>query len=745
MRTLPQPKPRLIATLCAVAIAQMASNAMAQQAETLSTVTITTSTRVAKAVDKIPGAVTVVSAEEISDSRTVSEDLTAVLTRTVPGFSEASQSMVTTSETLRGRNALFLFDGVPLSSPLRETGRNNSTFTDLGIVERIEVINGPSASEGIGASGGIIHYLTGKPKKAGTEIKLSTKYVTQPGEDASAYKLGFALTHKTDAFDMMVAASTLTRGMAYDADGRMLGLQVSGSSMDTSEKNLFFKGGFNFGAQNAQRLTASFSKFDLRGLDNYRPLYVHTGPNTPTDTSIKGIIPGTQPQFNEFQQSSIKYTHSDLAGGELNLLAYSGHQRSRFNTECGTTDCNPLTANLSNLNRGKQDPNIAPLGTLFDASELVSDKSGLRTSWNAESIAGVNGLGLNLGVDLVKDTTEQRLALTNRLWVPPMKYSSTAPFAQLSYDMGSLTLAGGLRREQGKLAVDRYTTVWANRPAATSNKCSPTTTPCTPGFDVQGGEVEYGNTLPNLGAVWRLSNGWSTFASYSKGFTLPNVGIPLRNVARDGVSVATVAGTEAIVSDNKEVGVAWRGKSASFSGSVYRSYSDLGSNLAVDPATRDYIMVRQPVEITGLELSGEYQISKAFKVNGLYSKIRALTTLTATSNDLSINQGITNVSPDKVSLAGTWKFSEGASVRLGSMTLMDRDINVGTSKEEHTTGYTLFDLGVTYDMKKSGTLSLGIENLSNKYYILSYSQIDAFQNYVAGRGRVYSLNYELKF
>jgi iron complex outermembrane receptor protein len=156
-------------------------------------------------------------------------------------------------------------------------------------------------------------------------------------------------------------------------------------------------------------------------------------------------------------------------------------------------------------------------------------------------------------------------------------------------------------------------------------------------------------------------------------------------------------------------------------------------------------MVRQPVEITGLELSGEYQISKAFKVNGLYSKIRALTTLTATSNDLSINQGITNVSPDKVSLAGTWKFSEGASVRLGSMTLMDRDINVGTSKEEHTTGYTLFDMGLSYDLKKNGTLSLGIENLANKYYILSYSQIDAFQNFVAGRGRVYSLNYELKF
>ena len=170
---------------------------------------------------------------------------------------------------------------------------------------------------------------------------------------------------------------------------------------------------------------------------------MHTGPGTPTDTSIKGVFPGMLPQFNTFRQYSLKYSHNNLFGGELNILAYKATQRSRFNTECGTSDCKPYTLAADNLNRGKQDPNIAPLGTLLDASELHSDKSGVRSSWNTDSFAGVTGLGLNAGLDLVKDTTEQRLAMTNRLWVPPMKYSSTAPFAQLSYDAGPLTVSGG--------------------------------------------------------------------------------------------------------------------------------------------------------------------------------------------------------------------------------------------------------------------------------------------------------------
>ena len=103
---------------------------------------IVTGVRTPKAVDKIPGAITLVSKEDIAHTLLVTEDATAVLARTVPGYAESSQAMSNTGEPLRGRIALRLFDGVPQGSPLREGGRN-ATFTDMGMVGRIEVINGP--------------------------------------------------------------------------------------------------------------------------------------------------------------------------------------------------------------------------------------------------------------------------------------------------------------------------------------------------------------------------------------------------------------------------------------------------------------------------------------------------------------------------------------------------------------------------------------------------------------------------
>ena len=113
---------------------------------------IVTGTRAPKAVDKIPGAINVVSAEEVSRTLSLTQDATAVLARTVPGYSESSQAVNSLGETLRGRVPLRLFDGIPQSTPLRD-GSRNSVFTDMDIVGRIEVINGPSAAEGIGSLG----------------------------------------------------------------------------------------------------------------------------------------------------------------------------------------------------------------------------------------------------------------------------------------------------------------------------------------------------------------------------------------------------------------------------------------------------------------------------------------------------------------------------------------------------------------------------------------------------------------
>jgi iron complex outermembrane receptor protein len=633
--------------------------------------------------------------------------------------------MSNTGENLRGRIALRLFDGVPQGSPLRE-GTRNGTFTDLGIVERIEVINGPSALEGIGASGGIINYITQTPTRIGTDVSVTGRYGSQFSDDSQDWKLGATLAHKQEAYDALLAVSYIDRGITYDGNGRRVGLNTSGSVADSEAKNFFLKSGMNFGADASQRLQLSISRFKIEGKGNYHLVDGNRALGL-TNTAERGAPLGAKTEFNDFKQEVLAYTHDSLFGGSLSVSAYHADQAMRYVTEDGLD---------------RQDPLIKPIGTLIDQSEINSTKRGLRTSWARQNVFGLEGLETTLGVDLVRDVAEQRLALTNRVWVPPMKYTSTAPFVQLSYDIGPVTLTGGIRREDGDLHVDDYTTTWFRDRRF-----------------VSGGTLSYQQNLPNFGAVWRLPQGFSVFASYGKGFTLPNVGIPLRNIQCTGhtqpgvlppgcpndppISVKGILDLQAIVVDNREAGFNWRGDRGTASASYYKSDSDLGVSLALDPISQDFVMLRRPVKIKGYEFTGELIVTPDLRISGLYSHSEGKTR-TSDTGPLTREMGVSDINPDKIGLTVRWQYSENGGVTLGSTTLVGRDLNVGRPGEEHTYGYTLFDLDAHYRVGP-GQLTLGVENLTDKFYLLSQSQVVGFRNYTAGRGRVTSLTYTMTF
>ena len=187
----------------------------------------------------------------------------------------------------------------------------------------------------------------------------------------------------------------------------------------------------------------------------------------------------------------------------------------------------------------------------------------------------------------------------------------------------------GLRHEDGRVNVDDYTTTFfRNR------------------VKVTGGTLKYANTLPNVGAIARLGGGFSVFGTYSKGFTLPNVGIPLRNVNVPGQSVDGILDLKAVIFDNKEVGANWRGRWGSIGGSYYSSFSKLGSSLGIDPATLDFVLIRRPVRITGIDATAELRPTDWLRFNGVYSHVKGRTT--AGNNvvtPVATPLGITNIPP----------------------------------------------------------------------------------------------------
>ena len=720
----------LTAAIGAALLASAMSPAFAQDAATTLDQVIVTGTRTPVAIDKVPGAVTLISPEQVQRTLNLTEDATAVLARMVPGYSESSQAMSNSGETLRGRVALRLFDGVPQGSPLRE-GSRNGTFTDMGVIGRIEVINGPSAAEGIGGAGGVINYLSKNPDVAGHETTVTTRYSSQFKDDSAQSKIGVTHAFKGDAVDYLISGAYIDRGISYDGDGRRVGLNTSGSLSDSYSKNLFMKGGYNFGEGQMQRIQASYSNFHIGGKHNYIPVEgcrfdAVECPNPTTNTAEKGSIAGSLSEFNDFEQFAVKYTNADFFGGDLSVDAYWAEQAMRYVPENG--DDRQLT---------KPAPTDDAL-RIWDQSEINSEKKGLRFGYAYSDLFKVEGLRLRAGLDLVEDTAEQRLALTNRLWVPPMKYTSIAPYAQLSWDIGPVTLDAGVRREDGELEIDSYTTV-AFRDH-------------TP---VQGGKMDYKANMPNFGAIWRITDQWSVFASYSEGFGIANVGIPLRNIQASSPckAVSCIADLQPLITENKEIGFNWRGAQGQVGASVYRSTSDFGSTLTIDKATDDFILTRAPVEIEGFELNSAWTFNEQWKASFLYSRIRGQTQYYPGSG-LKKEMGILDISPDKVNASVTWTPTDTLNATLGVSKTFSRDLretfvnpanNAVYKNEENTYGYALWDLSVNYDIGRYGQLALGVENLFDKQYVLTWSQLPGWQNYFSGRGRMVSLTHTFKF
>ena len=120
---------------------------------------VVTATRSRSEEGQTPQRVTVITREQIEQQLAITDDPGQVLSNLIPSFSPSRQKLSNAGETLRGRDALFLIDGVPQSNPLRDSSRDSYTI-DLSMVERIEVIHGASAEHGLGATGGLINFVT---------------------------------------------------------------------------------------------------------------------------------------------------------------------------------------------------------------------------------------------------------------------------------------------------------------------------------------------------------------------------------------------------------------------------------------------------------------------------------------------------------------------------------------------------------------------------------------------------------
>ncbi|WP_375737788.1 TonB-dependent receptor [Pseudomonas boanensis] len=671
----------------------------------LETMTVS-ATRGHSQLGKTPQKIVVISREQIEEQLAITSDHGQVLSNLIPSYSPSRQKLSNAGETFRGRTALVMIDGVPQSTPLRAGGRDGYTI-DLSMVERIEVIYGASAEHGLGATGGIINYVTRRPQGGTLKQHVGARMEAADDfdHDSMGYKLDYRVEGNQGNWDYLAAISGQTRGVFYDADGELIGVDdTQGDVMDSRSSDLLLKLGYWLDAD--QNLELMVNRFELEGDHDYVNVPGDRDAGIPA-TSRKGHPLGKAPQ-NEVLSTSLTYSHTDLAGNLLTAQLYSQRFRARYG---------------GGILAAFQDPAIAPVGTLFDQSQNESDKYGGKLSLSRDDL--LDGyLKLTGGLDFLQDTTSQMLIATDREWVPETVFKNLAPFLQAEVRATDrLTLHGGVRHEFAKLEVDSFQTIAS-----------------AGGVTVEGGNPDFEETLYNAGLVFQANDWAQVFANYSEGFGMPDVGRVLRGISQPGQSVDDFLDLQPIVTDNREIGLRLNWQDLDFEISYFESDSDLGSRLQNVGGV--YQVRRERTEIDGVEATAGWQVNDAHRLQATYSHLNGESD---TDGDGKVDTDLdgANIAPDRYGLSWQANWSDKLNTRVQANHYTSRSFDTPGLDFD---GYSLVDASIGYRLPV-GEATLGVENLFNRDYMTYYAQAASTRDdqFFAGRGRTFTLGYQVSF
>ena len=654
----------------------------------------------------VPSTIQIIGSNELRVQQSLGMSAVEAVAALAPSFSPTRQKLSGAGETLRGRSPLYLVDGVPQSTPLRDDSRDGFTI-DPFFIDRVEVVFGSNAIQGVGATGGVINYVTVPTPKSEQgwtgKVLAQTSFDDGNLDDSFSYKTAGLVGRDLGAWDFVAGASHERRGGYFDADGRRIGIDATQGELQNSVSwSLFGKAGVDLGA--GRRLQAMVNHFELEGGDNYVLVAGNRATGRPA-SAMKGVQPG-KPTANEVTSAAITYEDGDLFGGALTAQAFAHDYHGVFGGS--------ITGTF-------QDVRIAPINTLFDQSANNSEKQGFKLDYE-RGFDAVPGLKVLLGLDGLKDKTYQELVLTNRVWVPETTYKSLSPFLQVRQALWDdrIHLSAGVRQENATLEVADFTTL-----ASSGNT------------RVSGGEPSFTEVLSNVGGTARIVDGVTVYASYAQGFTMPDVGRVLRAINTPGRDIDTYLDVAPVVSDNIELGVEFTRGPVSGSLAWFTSSSDKGALLVLN-AGGTFDVQRQRTEIEGVEATVKWVATDWLTLGSAYSHLEGRTD---TNGDGRVDADLdgANISPDRLTLTADATYGD-FDFRLQGQVFEARSFQ-GQPAANTFEGYELLDAVAAWNAP-FGVVSLGVRNLLDAQYITYNSDTTNptdNRRYFAGQGRAVTL------
>ncbi len=615
----------------------------------------------------------------------------------------------------------MLVDGVPQSTS-RNAGRN-LRVVDPAVIERIEVLRGPTALYGDGATGGIINIITRQGEEGPPQYRISGGLTAAPSRisDSLGGNISLGVSGKAGISDYLFNASFETIGSLFDAEGDRIPpdlLSSQGSLADTDTINLFGKVCWDF---DDHRLELTIS-------------HLNTDQDTDfaTDPAVNLLPPGTEKarvrdglQLDEQSQITntfvnFDYSHPNLIfGSRVHAQVYYRDYYTRFFPFDGA----PFRIRT-------------PEGFRIFQSRVDSQRYGARLEIDTPLVA--DRLSLLSGLDFSDEDVVQPVSILDngvydrsgglvfdqidsRPWVPPLNQTNLGLFAQLRWQpTDRLVFRGGVRQEQIGVEVDDFTTLSGNR--------------------VEGGELDYDATLFNVGAVYNLTDELSVFADFAQGFSVADVGLVLRD-APAGRSVGDL-NPEAQKVDSYEVGV--RGTWDNLQASLAVFYNE--SNLGTTFDRNTFTIIRAPEKVYGIEAALDWQVSDRWNVGSTLSFVEGESDVDRDGEYIALN-GF-RINPLKLTAYVEHETAPGWQNRLQLLYSGSRNraFDDGVDFREVEDFVTL-DL-ISSLQVGSGTLRLGIQNLLDNQYFSPVSQLlrtRTNDSYTAAPGRTISLQYVLEF
>jgi iron complex outermembrane receptor protein len=692
---------------------------------------IVTATRTEEDIRDVPRSVTVITREEIEEQTNLTTNLQDILGQTVPGFGPPTQGFRTAIQTLRGREAQVLIDGVPVS-----TNQNNAFATELrsispSAIERIEVVRGPSAAFGEGATGGVINIITRRPGEE--ELTTTVEARVNSRGDLAAESFGnyieYGFSGTSDPVDYVFNFSTEGFGFAFDGAGDQI--PGAGNSIENGRSlNVLGRLGVDIGEN--QRLQFSINHLDEDSeVEFINDRTVNDDPDADKARALEAedldCIDVECGNDRRYTTLSLNYSHDDIFGSQLRLQGF--YRR--------------------NYNLGGQPFEDFVNDGLFIISQQESERFGGRLEVETPFSETFN---LLWGADYSNEEASQPYLVLDDEFVtsgfrvarldeevfntPPYNVENLGLFAQAQWDISPRwLLSGGVRYENIGLSVDDYTRrrIFIDEP-----------------IDVEGGSINADDVVFNIGTVYDLTDELSVFASFAQGFGVTDFGSNVLRNPPDGFRSLEddLEFTAPQKVNNYELGFRGQWQDVQFSLAGFYNESELGVSLVTPDVDSDVQVARVPERIYGIEATVDWQPSQTWQIGGLISWNEGENDLDEDGDFEALSTR--DIQPLKITAYVENETLPGWRNRLQALFVGGRDRAFDPDEGPdfvEIESYFVLDF-ISSIQLGPGTVQIGIQNLLDEEYFTVQSQFpSAFSltNKRAAPGRTISIGYRVTF